>query len=301
MRVQHGRQACTDWAIIILMPCYRALLLLLLSCPSLAFAYSSRYEQRVAEQLLSGPAAGEVIRLRSAGGEYIALYTGYSTPQPQGAVVLVHGMGAHPDWPEVVGPLRKALPALGWATLSLQMPILPADGAIADYGLTVDDAGQRIRAAVQHLHDWSFLNIVVIGHSFGAATLAYTLADREMNNIKAFVGISMQAQQFLSPRLKLLKRLESISIPVLDIYGSRDILEVRREAHDRRLAAQKNGNSAYRQMVIEGADHYFTGMNEVLIKRIQGWLMKVSPGNPIVSEEKLPEVAARNPDEKAGE
>ncbi len=111
----------------------------------------------------------------------------------------------------------------------------------------------------------------------------------------------MQAQQFLSPRLKLLKQLESINIPVLDIYGSRDMLEVKREADDRRLASRKNGNKLYRQMVIEGADHYFSAVFDVLLKRIQGWLAKVAPAESTGAEENTGAAPGPKQEAKSGE
>ncbi len=252
----------------------------------MTLAYNHSYEKRIGKQLAEGLPVTEIVRLQSAIGEFLSLYRGYGTEKPRGAVIILHGMGGHPDWPEIVNPLRTTLPASGWATLSVQLPVLSPADSIADYGLTMGEATQRIEAAVQQLQDWRFLNIVVIGYSFGAATAAQALSTDNINkNVNAFVGISMQAPQFLSPRLKLLKQLQSISIPVLDIYGSRDTIEVLNEADDRRLAARKNGNAAYRQIIVEGADHYFTGLEDVLIKRIQGWLVKATSGLKIMAED----------------
>ncbi len=41
----------------------------------------------------------------------------------RGGVVLLHDLGAHPEWPGVIGPLRRSLPRYGWATIA---PALPA-------------------------------------------------------------------------------------------------------------------------------------------------------------------------------
>ncbi len=48
------------------------------------------------------------------------------TATPQGAVLLLHDQGQHPDWPALLSPLRKVLPDDGWYTLSISMPsVLP--------------------------------------------------------------------------------------------------------------------------------------------------------------------------------
>lgn len=268
-------------------PYFLSLFLLLLSTQSLA--YNRTFEERISRQLAETQAKGDEVWLRSGNTEFLSLYRDYTTAQPQGAIILLHGMGGHADWPDVIRPLRMALPRLGWATLSLQMPVLSPTENIADYGKTQAEAMRRLKAAVQQLRDWRYLNIIVIGHSFGAATAVQALAGKELAEVKAFIGISMQAQAFLNPRLKLLKELESLSIPVLDIYASRDMPGVMSEVDDRRLAARKNGNQAYTQHMLDGADHYFTGFNEVLLKRIQGWLMKVSPGSRVHYEEQQQE------------
>ncbi len=151
------------------------LLLLLLSSSAGTLAYNDSYEKRIAKQLAAGKPASEVLWLQTKGGEFLSLYRGADSDQAKGAIIILHGMGGHPDWPEVVNPLRRAFPASGWATLSIQLPVLSPVDPVADYGKTLDDAKQRLQAAVQQLREWQFSNIVIIGHSFGAAAAARAL------------------------------------------------------------------------------------------------------------------------------
>jgi pimeloyl-ACP methyl ester carboxylesterase len=262
---------------------YIALLLILVLCSGNTTAYDSSYEEAIAIQLAEGKTDDEVAWLQANGRQFISLFTNYSTAQPKGAIILLHGMGGHADWPEVINPLRDLFADNGWATLSLQLAVFSPEKAIADYGGTLSDTKRRIKAGVAHLQGWRFTNIVVVGYSFGAASAVQALSAKDIKNVNALIGIRMQAHPFLSPKLKLLKKLESIDIPVLDVYGSHDTPEVRDGVDDRRLAARKNGNNAYRQMQIEGADHYFTGLTEVLVKRSLGWLSRVTPGEELVS------------------
>ena len=44
------------------------------------------------------------------------------TSEPQGTVLFLHGVDQHPDWPQVIKPLRNALPESGWYTFSILLP-----------------------------------------------------------------------------------------------------------------------------------------------------------------------------------
>ncbi|MCZ6526935.1 MAG: DUF3530 family protein [Gammaproteobacteria bacterium] len=247
------------------------------------------YEQTMSVNLAEKVQDGEVIWLKARGSQFLTLFNEQLTENSQGAVIIVHGMGAHADWPNVVAPLRNRLPNIGWATLSIQMPVLAPEQPLSEYGKTITVGISRIQSAVQYLRQRKFLNIAIIGYSFGAATAAEFLARTKKSRIAAFVGISLQAQKFLNPTIKLLRALEKINIPVLDIYGSRDFTEVIRLADDRRLAGRKRGRRTYHQLVIEGADHYFTGLEDVLSRRIRGWLDKAAPGTRVIADKELEE------------
>lgn len=247
------------------------------------------YEHAMSVNLAERVSDGEVIWLKARGSQFLTLFTEQLTVNSQGAVIIVHGMGAHADWPNVVAPLRKRLPKMGWATLSIQMPVLPPEEPLSEYGKTITLGSRRIQSAIQYLRQRKFLNIAIIGYSFGAATAAEFLAKTQKNQVAAFVGISLQTQKFLNPTIKLLRALEKINMPVLDIYGSRDFSEVIRLADDRRLAGRKQGRRTYHQLVIEGADHYFAGLEDVLSRRIRGWLDKAAPGTRVRADKKLEE------------
>ena len=233
------------------------------------------HESQIASQLAEGREPGELIQLVSVGAPFIGLYSQPSANQAQGAIILLHHMGGHPDWPQVVNPLRVQMAERGWAVLSIQMPILEPGEPIADYGKTVEQARTRIDVAVQHLVEQGHENIIIAGYSFGAALAVDYLATTKRTSINALVGISMQTQPFLSPRLELLEQLAKIRVPVLDIYGSRDFDSVIKQADARKSVVNNAGNADYHRRVIEAADHYFSGLEAVLSSRIHGWLTKL--------------------------
>lgn len=53
---------------------------------------------------------------------FLALELYENTPEPQGAVIFLHGADQHPDWPQVIKPLRTLLTDDGWYTLSIMLP-----------------------------------------------------------------------------------------------------------------------------------------------------------------------------------
>lgn len=251
------------------------ILLLLLGAAVTAPARS--HEEVVAETLTERLPEEEVIRLFAEGSRFLGLYRNNRAERARGAVILVHGLGAHPDWPEVISPLRRGLPEVGWSTLSIQMPLLSPDRQLSEYGGTVRVGAARIHAALNYLLNNKQENIVIVGYGFGAAVAADYLAANRHKDLRAFVGISMQAQAFLNPRLQLPARLEKIDLPLLDIYGSRDYDEVLKQTDDRRLAGTKNDRRNYYQITVEGADHYYTDLDDVLLRQIRGWLERDKP------------------------
>ena len=61
-----------------------------------------------------------------------------------------------------------------------------------------------------------------------------------------------------------------MSIVVLDLYGENDHENVVNTAAERRKAAA--GNTAYRQLQVPGADHFYDGQEAQLLKAVTGWL-----------------------------
>jgi pimeloyl-ACP methyl ester carboxylesterase len=243
------------------------------------------WEKQITEKLAEEVKATEVLWLDAKGDKFLALYSSQTNETAHGAAIILHAMGGHADWPQTISPIRTSLPEHGWTSLSIQLPVIAPENQIEDYGKTLQQAAERIKAAVRCLRERKFLNIVVIGHSFGAAsTLAY-LEKEEKQKVIALVAIGLQDYAFVKPSLDLLGLIEKSKIPVLDIYGSRDFRKVIRQAPDRRLAAKKGNNRQYAQLEIEGADHYFNKMEDVLVKRIRGWLDKAAPGMSIMVDE----------------
>ncbi len=230
-----------------------------------------------------------------------AIYTEDRTGKHNGTVIILHDMGQHPNWPDVIRPLREKLPDHGWSTLSVQMPVLGRDQPIEKYGPLFDDVAPRLNAAIAYLKTKQAGTIALAGYGLGAAMGAAYLAANQTSGIQTFIAIGMGVIKGADPRLDTAKSMEKIKLPMLDIFGSRDFDWVVRTASDRAAAARTAGASAqqqqdlnpfkhsstaespfthqsgyisYRQMSVTGADHYFTGLSDTLVRRVTGWLDK---------------------------
>jgi hypothetical protein len=80
-------------------------------------------------------------QLQAGDESFLALWKPANTDDPKGAVIVIPGAGESADWPNAVGPLRRKLPDVGWASLSLTMPDALEDGVIARAAETAPAAG----------------------------------------------------------------------------------------------------------------------------------------------------------------
>jgi pimeloyl-ACP methyl ester carboxylesterase len=228
-------------------------------------------EKRWADQIVEFLIDGEAEWLEADGQRFLAIYTEAATDTPRGGVIVVHGSGVHPNWQDVVHPLRTGLTEKGWTTLSIQMPVLHNEAEYHEYAPLFDEVAPRLRAAVQNLRDKGIDHIVIVAHSLGTAMTAYYLSSNPDHGVKAFVAVGMP-QPREDQRMNTVAALKKISIPVLDIYGSRDLEGILKSAPQRKAAG--SGNKQYTQQVVDGADHFFVNKNKELIGEVDGWIRR---------------------------
>jgi pimeloyl-ACP methyl ester carboxylesterase len=226
-------------------------------------------EKRLASQVVDSIIDGEAVFLKSGDHEFLSIYT--EADEPGGAVIIMHGRGFHPNWADVVYPLRVGLVDQGWNTLSLQMPVLDKEAKFYDYLEIMDEALPRIEAGIDYLKQQGNEKIILIAHSCSVhMTMAWVDAGR-MRDIDAFVGIGMGAVDYKQP-MKRPFPLEKFIVPVLDVYGEEEYPAVIRGAPERLAAMQKAGNPKSKQLVVPGANHYFTDEGDALLEVVGHWL-----------------------------
>ncbi len=202
-------------------------------------------ETRWAEQVVPSVMVGDAVWLKTPDRERVlALFTPAQGTQLGGAVI-VHGAGMQPDF-GVVGELRGALAERGFATLSVQMPVLDADALGAEYAALFPAAGDRLDAAVAWLSARNIAPVAVVAHSMGAAMANAWLARAQHADVGAFVALGMSVP-FAAKSLP----------PVLDVTAERDLPQVLANAPLRALALSPKSCSATLRIV--GADHFLAG------------------------------------------
>ncbi|MBU1190432.1 MAG: alpha/beta hydrolase family protein [Gammaproteobacteria bacterium] len=242
---------------------------------TLALASDTDKEKRWADQTVDSLLVGEAEWLEAEGQKFLGIYTEELSGTPKGGVIILHGIGVHPNWEDVIYPLRTELPNYGWATLSIQMPILANEAELKDYIPLIKEAAPRIKAAQAFLKSKDVTPVVLIAHSLGATMASATLAETGDMGFIGFAAIGMSSSD-LDPQLDTTAQIAKLKLPILDLYGSRDLDTVLASATPRAAAARKVDNDKYRQLEIEGADHFFVGLEDELVTRVRGWLEQLT-------------------------
>src|SRR5215510_2779506 len=138
---------------------------LVIGAPALGQADYLR-EKRLADEIAPGIVVGDSVWLElKLGRKFLAIYT--PNPKAASGVVLAHGLGLHPDW-GLIGVLRSQLSEQGYATLSIQMPVLAAGVKADRYAPLFPEAAERLAVAVAWLRGQGLKKVAVVSHSMGA-------------------------------------------------------------------------------------------------------------------------------------
>ncbi|HNA30378.1 MAG TPA: alpha/beta fold hydrolase [Thiobacillaceae bacterium] len=231
---------------------------LLLAVPVLAADYAR--EKKWAEEVLPAVLTGDPVWLELGNGhKYLTLYT--EAANAKAGVIVVHGMGVHPDW-GLIAPLRQRLPDMGYATLSVQMPVLKAEAKGEDYPATFDEAAERLAHAVAFMKAKGYKKIVLVTHSMGCRMTARYLEKNPGADVAAWVAIGAPASLDYS----------KLKIPVFDLYGENDLPAVLEGVKAR--AKGLSGNKKSAQSMAPKADHFFEGKDEQLLVLVKDFLDK---------------------------
>ncbi|MEA3154582.1 MAG: hypothetical protein QOK44_2171, partial [Betaproteobacteria bacterium] len=223
------------------------LLIVLALAPAIAFAQADyTREQRWADEIVPAILVGDAVQLElPSGRKFLGIYAAGRPAAP--GVIVVHGLGVHPDW-SLINALRSQLADQGYATLSIQMPVLASDAKAEQYAPLYPEAAERLAAAARFLRAKGHSKVAIVSHSLGSRMANHFLEQTAEPAVDAWVSIGLSGLYTDAERLKL---------PVLDIYGERDFVSVRDNAAARADRLRRVRGSA--QIEVPGADHFFAG------------------------------------------
>ena len=235
-----------------------AALLFVAALPAAAQDYER--ERRWAGEIVPNLVVGDAVQLRlPSGREFLGLHA--ERKGAPAAVLLLHGVGVHPDH-GVIGMLRVALADMGYATLSIQLPVQKSDAQLEDYYPAVfPEAVERIGVAARWLQQRNYRRVVLLSHSMGSwmANVYY-----EKTADAPFAGwICMGLTGGFGS-------MRNVNVPVLDLYGEHDLAPVLRADWRRRATLHSIDGS--KQVRIAAADHHFTGKEKELAALIRDFL-----------------------------
>jgi dienelactone hydrolase len=232
-------------------------------------------EKRWEEQIVPNLMVGEDIKLNADGVEFLALYAEPTTDESKGAVILLHGIGVHPAWPDVIEPLRMELPDHGWHTLSLQMPILKNEAEDKDYPPLFPEVPMRIQAGVDYLKSKGIRNIAIGGHSLGAIMASYYEATAKDPAVKGLVILSGGFGVPKDTHMDSLEHFKKIKdVNIVDVYGSEDREPILNIIKQRKVLGKEIHNNRYQLLRIDGASHFYTEKQDELTSALSSWLDK---------------------------
>ena len=252
----------------------------LILCSFLFFAFSFAQtptalpdyarEKRWADEITPAILVGDAVYLtQKSGHKFLAIHT--PNAKARAGVIVVHGMGVHPDW-NLINALRSQLSEQGYATLALQMPVLAADAKGEQYPALFPDAAERLQTAVNFLREkdhGGHRKIAIVSHSMGARMVNHFLTGGtagSASDIDAWVAVGISTGDYVQP--------QAFKAPVLDIYGEKDFPVVLAHAAKRADAIKRIRGSG--QISVAGADHYFNGAEAELTRHVRRFLDNVT-------------------------
>jgi alpha-beta hydrolase superfamily lysophospholipase len=242
---------------------------------SVANASDLEREKRMADEIVDAILDGEAVFLEADSHKFLTIYT--EAEESKGVVIILHGRGFHPDWQDAINPLRVGLVDSGWSTLSVQMPVLEKHAKYYDYIPVFPESLPRIDAAIEfarkQINGDGSSKVILAAHSCGAhKAIAWIEKNDDVSQkIDAYIGIGMGATDYRQPMEKPFP-LDSLTVPVLDVYADGDYPAVLKMAPERLAMITRAGNTKSRQLMLTDADHYYEDRGEELTELIEQWL-----------------------------
>jgi predicted alpha/beta-hydrolase family hydrolase len=164
---------------------------------SKALSQDYEREKRWAAEVVPNLVVGDAVPFEVAFGSRVS-GSFHRETAGKTAIVLVHGLGVHPDH-GVVGSLRSLLADLGYTTLSIQMPVQRAEAAADAYPRSVSRSGGTHRGGAGWLAAKGYRRPVLLSHSMGSRMADAYFARGRATPFSAWVSLGMLGDFTASP------------------------------------------------------------------------------------------------------
>lgn len=223
-------------------------------------------EKKWSDEVVPGIVIGDTVYLQQKNGhKFLGIYSPATNAKM--GLIVVHGIGIHPDW-GMVGTLRQQLADQGYATLSIQMPILAVDAKPESYAATFPEGVERLQLAAAFLKEKGHKRIGVVSHSMGSR-MAHAYMIKNPPEISAWASLGMQ--NVLASKTAI--TYEGIKVPVLDLYGANDLPNVLAGAIARKNSLKRKPES--KQVIVPNTDHFFANQEEAMVKAVKDFFDSV--------------------------
>ena len=238
-----------------------------------AQAGSASTEQHFTSDLLRQLPADEILQLSAEQQQFLLLQRQPMTSYTKGTAILLPDGHEHPASPKHINRLRQQLNDLGWHTLALMPPQLPASLAQAETLQTYQQQlQQRLSAAQQQAKSNPGVTIVIAQGS-SAAIVNQLYASASLAEPAAFIMLGAYLPDDTLNR-DMAKALATHQVPTLEISHDLDNRFVAANLLLRRQLANKHLKAVYRQRQLTGSG-YHTDVQHWVQKEIYGWLNSV--------------------------
>lgn len=230
-------------------------------------------------------AAGEIENLSFQGDTFLALHKVAQSNDPQGCIILLHGNNEHPDWPNVINPVRSELTKSSWCTISIEVPDSSKKEALSFTPKEDNETDQvedntlltneevvfgRIDASIAFANEKGISNISLLGYGTSATyALKYSTSKQLSTGALILISASTPNQLAYFPFVELLK---GSAQPVLDYYIRPNQFD-RHYAQARRIAMlQRESQTPNYTQIKVTSNSEFTIDEKQLVQRIRGFL-----------------------------
>ena len=220
-------------------------------------------EQAIASRLQFTLNGAEIIWLEAQDQEFLAVYRDAEIQPPSGAIIINIANGRVVESSLTHRTIAEVAAGSGWASLSIQ-PTERSNQASTS-APEEEEALLRLNSAIDYVRRQAIENIIVVGDAGGANVAIHCITKDSPAGVVAVIGLGLWNED-----------LTGTDIPVLDIVGTRDHQALIK--HHARAVKTRQRDHPVDLVVIDGADASFTGYEDVVAKRLRGWLERITPG-----------------------